>query len=97
MLTKNQENLKNIFTLLHDEFPKKWSLDFDNLKVLTNENLATEVIEDFERMHDDLEFTNELITLENNVYLIRMETVDYSVAWKYNSNDDTYTCVRFDQ
>ncbi|BCC08443.1 hypothetical protein BCM0060_4706 [Bacillus cereus] len=48
-------------------------------------------------MHDDLEFTNELITLENNVYLIRMETVDYSVAWKYNSNDDTYTCVRFDQ
>lgn len=97
MLTKDLQRIKNVFILLDDKFPKKWSLDCDNLKVLTNENLATEVIEDFERMHDDLEFTNELITLENNIYLIRMETVDYSVAWKYNSNDDTYTCVRFDQ
>ncbi|MFY4685285.1 hypothetical protein [Bacillus anthracis] len=97
MLTKDLQGTKNIFILLDDKFPKNWSLDFDNLKVLTNENLAKEVKEDFERMHDDLEFTNELITLENNVYLIQMETVDYSVAWKYNSNDDTYTCVRFDQ
>ncbi|HHB1882699.1 TPA: hypothetical protein ACOQ31_004804 [Bacillus cereus] len=97
MLTRNQENLRNVFTLSHNEFPKKWILNFESLKLLTNEKLATEIQEEFGIMNDDLEFEAESIKKDDYTYAIHMETVDYSVTWNYNSNDDTYTCIRFDQ